>query len=165
MGPLSEWVYRVCQVLYGLVLLLGTIWNLKRLYDNDRAGRSFRSGRSRTAIVMAVCAILLFPFLVPGAVYRFLALALFLGLHLLFLVWLDHHNQATRTGCFQGPRPCNQGDETAHDPGGHPAGPLDLDLVPVRERRRPGGRSGTPGGPLGGGLACEKGLGWMNPAV
>ena len=98
MGPLSEWVYRVCQVLYGLVLLLGTIWNLKRLYDNDRAGRSFQSGRSRTAIVMAVCAILLFPFLVPGAVYRFLALALFLGLHLLLLVWLDHHNQATRTG-------------------------------------------------------------------
>ena len=98
MGPLSEWVYRVCQVLYGLVLLLGTIWNLKRLYDNDRAGRSFRSGRSRTAIVMAVCAILLFPFLVPGAVYRFLALALFLGLHLLLLVWLDHHNKATRTG-------------------------------------------------------------------
>ena len=88
MGPLSEWVYRVCQVLYGLVLLLGTIWNLKRLYDNDRAGRSFQSGRSRTAIVMAVCAILLFPFLVPGAVYRFLALALFLGLHLLLLVWL-----------------------------------------------------------------------------
>lgn len=98
MGPLSEWVYRVCQVLYGLVLLLGTIWNLKRLYDNDRAGRSFRSGRSRRAIMMVVCAILLFPFLVPGAVYRFLVLALFLGLHLLLLVWLDHHNKATRTG-------------------------------------------------------------------
>ena len=67
-------------------------------YDNDRAGRSFQSGRSRTAIVMAVCAILLFPFLVPGAVCRFLVLALFLGLHLLLLVWLDHHNKATRTG-------------------------------------------------------------------
>ena len=145
MGPLSEWVYRVCQVLYGLVLLLGTIWNLKRLYDNDRAGRSFRSGRSRTAIVMAVCAILLFPFLVPGAVYRFLALALFLGLHLLFLVWLDHHNK--------------------HDSVCHPAGPLDLDLVPVRGRCGPDSRSCTPGGSLGRGRSCEKGLGWMNPAV
>ena len=98
MGPLSEWVYRVCQVLYGVVLLLGTGWNLKRLYDDDRDGRSFQSGRSRTAIVIVVCAILLFPFLVPGAAYRFLALALFLGLHLLLLVWLDHHNKATRTG-------------------------------------------------------------------
>ena len=98
MKPQPEWVYRACQVLYGLVLLLGTGWNLKRLYDNDRAGRSFRSGRSRRAIMMVVCAILLFPFLVPGAVYRFLVLALFLGLHLLLLVWLDHHNKATRTG-------------------------------------------------------------------
>ena len=98
MKPQPEWVYRACQVLYGLILLLGTIWNLKRLYDNDRDGRSFQSGRSRTAIAVAVCAILLFPFLVPGAVYRFLALALFLGLHLLLLVWLDHHNKATRTG-------------------------------------------------------------------
>lgn len=98
MGPLSEWVYRVCQVLYGLFLLFGTVWNLKRLYDDDRDGRSFQSGRSRTAIVIVVCAILLFPFLVPGAAYRFLALALFLGLHLLLLVWLDHHNKATRTG-------------------------------------------------------------------
>lgn len=98
MEPLPEWVYRVCQALYGLFLLLGTVWNLKRLYNNDRDGRSFQSGRSRTAIVMAVCAILLFPFLVPGAVYRFLVLALFLGLHLLLLVWLDHHNKATRTG-------------------------------------------------------------------
>lgn len=95
---LPEEIYRVCQVLYGVVLLLGTGWNLKRLYDNDRAGRSFQSGRSRTAIAVAVCAILLFPFLVPGAVCRFLALALFLGLHLLLLVWLDHHNKATRTG-------------------------------------------------------------------
>ena len=48
--------------------------------------------------MMVVCAILLFPFLVPGAVYRFLVLALFLGLHLLLVVWLDHHNKATRTG-------------------------------------------------------------------
>ena len=98
MGLLPEKVYRVCQVLYGLFLLFGTVWNLKRLYDDDRDGRSFQSGRSRTAIVIVVCAILLFPFLVPGAAYRFLALALFLGLHLLLLVWLDHHNKATRTG-------------------------------------------------------------------
>ena len=98
MGLLPEKVYRVCQVLYGLFLLFGTVWNLKRLYDDDRDGRSFQSGRSRTAIVIVVCAILLFPFLVPETVYRFLALALFLGLHLLLLVWLDHHNKATRTG-------------------------------------------------------------------
>ena len=98
MGLLPEKMYRVCQVLYGLFLLFGTVWNLKRLYDDDRDGRSFQSGRSRTAIVIVVCAILLFPFLVPGAAYRFLALALFLGLHLLLLVWLDHHNKATRTG-------------------------------------------------------------------
>ena len=39
MKPQPEWVYRACQVLYGLVLLLGTGWNLKRLYDNDRAGQ------------------------------------------------------------------------------------------------------------------------------
>ena len=95
---LPEGIYRACQVLYGVVLLLGTGWNLKRLYDNDRDGRSFQSGRSRTAIAVAVCAILLFPFLVPGAVCRFSVLALFLGLHLLLVVWLDHHNQATRTG-------------------------------------------------------------------
>ena len=84
--------------LWGLFLLFGTVWNLKRLYDDDRDGRSFQSGRSRTAIVIVVCAILLFPFLVPETVYRFLVLALFLGLHLLLLVWLDHHNKATRTG-------------------------------------------------------------------
>ncbi len=98
MGLLPEKMYRVCQVLYGLFLLFGTVWNLKRLYDDDRDGRSFQSGRSRTAIVIVVCAILLFPFLVPETVYRFLVLALFLGLHLLLLVWLDHHNKATRTG-------------------------------------------------------------------
>ena len=70
MGLLPEKVYKVCQVLYGLFLLFGTVWNLKRLYDDDRDGRSFQSGRSRTAIVIVVCAILLFPFLVPETVYH-----------------------------------------------------------------------------------------------
>ena len=98
MELLPEKAYGAFLIFYGLFLLACTVWNLKRLYDDDRDGRSFQSGRSRTAIVIVVCAILLFPFLVPGAAYRFLALALFLGLHLLLLVWLDHHNKATRTG-------------------------------------------------------------------
>lgn len=98
MELLSGKVYWMCLILYGLFLLLLTIWNLKIIYENYQNGRSFQNGYNKTVTRVVVCAVVFFQFLIASVEYRLFLFALILGLHLLFLFLLARHNKANHTG-------------------------------------------------------------------